>query len=190
MPVHSTLDSLLKKKVLNQPIQSIIPQAKKGQIIDTGKTVLSHDIFNGQNGISLHIKGNYDARVAYDDGTYGLIDFKLSKLTEDNKTKKLEQYTPQLYAYAYALEYPASGNPLHVSELWLYFLYPESLAEDYHIRISSWSEKLEYDVTLLQNFKSGLLQEVYQLLAQAQPPDSAENCDYCNYLKSMQPYFS
>ena len=51
------------------------------------------------------IKGRFDAIIAFDDGSYGIIDYKTSDASEE----KAAFYSSQLSAYAYALENPAPG---------------------------------------------------------------------------------
>jgi hypothetical protein len=47
-----------------------------------------------------YIKGRFDAVIAFDDGSYGIIDYK----TSDAKAEQAAFYSRQLSAYAYALE--------------------------------------------------------------------------------------
>jgi hypothetical protein len=53
--------------------------------------------------------------MEFTDGTYGIIDCKFQGKDND----KSEFYAPQLEAYAFALENPASGNPMKISVMGL-----------------------------------------------------------------------
>ena len=55
----------------------------------------------------LAIRGKYDLLIEFPDGTYGIVDCKMQARTSD----KSAFYSPQLEAYAYALENPAKGEP-------------------------------------------------------------------------------
>src|SRR5437764_951732 len=56
------------------------------------------------------VKGKFDKVVRFDDGTYGVIDFK----TSQRKSDHVPLYSRQLHAYATALENPAPGT-LHLA---------------------------------------------------------------------------
>jgi hypothetical protein len=73
---------------------------------------------NPRNGVDSHlsIRGKYDLLVEFPDGTYGIIDCKMQARTSD----KSGFYSPQLEAYAYALENPAKGEPKEVSMIGIY----------------------------------------------------------------------
>ena len=52
------------------------------------------------------IRGKFDVAAAFDDGTFGVIDFK----TTSPADKNIRLYSRQLHAYALALEHPAPGK--------------------------------------------------------------------------------
>lgn len=59
------------------------------------------------------ISGRFDIVVSFDDGTYGVIDFKTSNPSKDSALL----YSRQLHAYAYALEHSAPPCIKPVSSL-------------------------------------------------------------------------
>ena len=50
-----------------------------------------------------YISGRFDAVVEFEDGSFGIVDYK----TSDAKEEQAAFYSRQLSAYAYALEHPA-----------------------------------------------------------------------------------
>ena len=66
--------------------------------------------------------------VSFDDGTYGVMDFK----TSNPSSESAELYSRQLHAYAYALEHPAPGKLAlsPVTKLGLLYFYPDSINQD------------------------------------------------------------
>jgi ATP-dependent exoDNAse (exonuclease V) beta subunit len=57
-----------------------------------------------------YIRGRFDAVIEFEDGSYGVVDYK----TSDAKEERAAFYSRQLSAYAYALENPAP-NALSLS---------------------------------------------------------------------------
>jgi len=53
-----------------------------------------------------NVSGKFDVAAAFDDGTFGVIDFK----TTSPADKNIRLYSRQLHAYALALEHPAPGK--------------------------------------------------------------------------------
>lgn len=74
-------------------------------------------------GTEVYIKGKYDLLVKKDDGTYILVDLKLSKPEED----KIEKYKTQLGAYKFALENPLDGEGIKITKLGLLIFYPDEV---------------------------------------------------------------
>ncbi len=74
---------------------------------------------------TCYINGRFDVVVSFDDGTYGVIDYKTSKPSEDSA----RMYSRQLHAYAYALEHPAPGKLAlsPVTKLGLLYFYPDNV---------------------------------------------------------------
>jgi hypothetical protein len=76
------------------------------------------------NGGQIEIGGFADAIVDLNDGTVGVIDYKMT----NPKPSTADRYQTQLNAYAYAMENPIEGEPLEVSRLWLVCWSPGQLS--------------------------------------------------------------
>jgi hypothetical protein len=74
---------------------------------------------------SCYINGRFDIVLSFNDGSYGVIDFKTSNPSKESAN----MYGRQLHAYAYALEHPAV-NALALSpvtKLGLLYFYPDKI---------------------------------------------------------------
>jgi len=85
-----------------------------GKVHSSGKKLVSAPII--VNGVETQytIVGKYDFLIEYDDGSFGVIDTKLSA-----KLGKADLYWPQLAAYRHLLHYPATGERRDCSTLGL-----------------------------------------------------------------------
>jgi hypothetical protein len=127
------------------------------------------------------LKGRFDAIMAFDDGSYGIIDFKTSDASEE----KAAFYSRQLSAYAYALENPAPGalSISPITRLGLFIITPHRFerlptGEIAFVNKTTWMDVPRDDATFLS-----LLREIITLLDKSAPPDPAEDCGLCNYRK-------
>jgi hypothetical protein len=178
------MGDLTSNYYLDKPSSEISPLLPAGVVTLREKWVKSVPI--GFPGTSSHcvIRGRFDAILAFEDGSYGIIDYKTSDASEE----KAAFYSRQLSAYAYALENPAP-NALSLSpitRLGLFIITPgryERLldGEAAFITKTTWMDIPRDDGTFL-----ALLKEIVTLLDQPVPPPSAEDCGLCNYRKSYQ----
>jgi hypothetical protein len=131
-----------------------------------------------------YINGRFDAVVEFEDGTYGIVDYK----TSEAKDEHAAFYSRQLSAYAYALENPAPKalglSP--ITRLGLFIVTPDrferaSNEEMVFVNKTTWMDVPRDDVAFLS-----LLAEVVSLLDQPSPPEPSETCELCNYRSSMK----
>jgi CRISPR/Cas system-associated exonuclease Cas4 (RecB family) len=124
---------------------------------------------------SCYIKGKYDLLCKNTDGTYTIVDLKISQPNEE----KIDKYKTQLYSYKFALENPLGRSPIKISKMGLLILYPESVKfENNTVAIDFppvWMDIPE-DQDLFFNF----IKEVDTLLKGPIPKDSSE-CPFCRY---------
>jgi hypothetical protein len=137
-------------------------------------------------GSQCYIYGRFDAVIEFDDGTYGIVDYK----TSDARDEHTAFYSRQLSAYAYALENPApkalSLSP--VSRLGLFVVTPERFErngsdEMVFVNRTAWMDVPRDDDAFL-----ALLGEVVSLLDAHAPPDPSEDCEICKYRSSIQDF--
>jgi CRISPR/Cas system-associated exonuclease Cas4 (RecB family) len=124
---------------------------------------------------SCYIKGKYDLLCKNPDGTYTIVDLKISQPNEE----KIEKYKTQLYSYKFALENPVRNTPIKVSKMGLLILYPDSVdIEKETVKANFppvWMEIPE-DEKLFFNF----IKEVDTLL-KGPIPDITPECGFCEY---------
>lgn len=130
------------------------------------------------------IRGRFDAVVAFEDGSYGVIDYK----TSDATAEKASFYSRQLSAYAYALENPAPGAMAlaPITRLGLFIITPERFERLQNGKLAfvnrtTWVEIPRDDGAFL-----ALLGEIVALLDEPTPPAPAEDCGLCNYRKDYR----
>lgn len=129
---------------------------------------------------SVYILGRLDHLAQFDDGSWGVIDFKTVEPSPDHARK----YARQLHAYAWALEQAAPDGLLRtpVSRLGLYCLTPVAVAaheREHRVLVElrpSWIE-VERDDEAFRRF----LAEVVDVLMQPLPPAPGAGCSCCRY---------
>jgi len=128
---------------------------------------------------TCYINGRFDITISFDDGTYGVFDFK----TGNPESQSASLYGRQLNAYAYALEHSAGGLSLSpISKLGLLYFYPSRITQTSLDWLS-----YDADVTLIeiQKDEQGFIRfinEVLGLFEFSRPPEPSSNCKWCNYL--------
>lgn len=125
------------------------------------------------------VRGKFDSAVSFDDGSYGVVDFK----TSAPSPKHVPFYSQQLHAYAYALEHPAPGqmNLAPITRLGLLCVEPIDIARDEERRIHyvgdvTWLE-IPKDEGAFLNFMGG----VVEVLSLPEPPPPSDTCKFCKY---------
>lgn len=178
--IFSRIDSLMKQLFAEKDNSAISPDLPPGRVAMQGKWINSAPIrFEGVEA-SCYLKGAFDSVLAFDDGSYAVIDFK----TSSPSPAHVAFYGRQLNAYAYALEHPSekglSIKP--ISKLGLLYLDPVDIEHGVdHKRITyggevTWQE-IPKDETAFLEFMHGVL----NLLSEPHPPAAAENCGFCAY---------
>ncbi len=123
----------------------------------------------------IYIKGKYDLLVKQKNGTYLIIDFKISQPTEE----KIAKYQTQLQAYHYAFENPARGIPKEITKLGLVIMYPDKTKfENGKAIIDFPPQWLEVDIK-----KDSFLEFIGEInkLLEGKPPVENPNCSWCKY---------
>lgn len=69
------------------------------------------------------ISGRFDILSRLDDGTYAVVDFKIS----DPKEEKVQKFAHQLHAYKFALENPLLGAAKKISKMGVVVVSPDSI---------------------------------------------------------------
>jgi len=117
--VFTTLNSIVQTKLIGKNLNTLskdLPDC----------TVINQEVFVESKIVpdtSCYIKGKYDLLCKNPDGTYTIVDLKISLPSEE----KIEKYKTQLFSYKFALENPSSGTPIIISRMGLLIFYPENV---------------------------------------------------------------
>jgi len=169
--VFSAINTRLQTTLVNQNLQTLSPHLPEGQVTQQEGWVQSQLIPR----TNVYIKGKYDLLILRPDGTHALVDLKISQPHQD----KIEKYQTQLAAYQFALEHPATGKPLTISQIGLLIFYPDTLS------FTSGSALVNFPPQWLEvpQDQAGFLtfaRNVDQLLS-GPLPDESPDCKWCQY---------
>ena len=117
--VFSAINTRLQTPLIGKELREVSSTLPPGRVVNQEGWVESIVL----PGTNLFIKGKYDLLVDNGDGTHMLVDLKISQADEG----KIEKYQTQLSAYKYALEHPASGQPIIISRMGLLIFYPDTV---------------------------------------------------------------
>ena len=153
-------------------------------VIAQGLQVESQPLSFPEFGVEIVIKGRLDALVSCDNETW-VVDYKTTSRAE----LAPRTYSPQLHAYAFALEQPAGNStPRDIDGLALLIYRPEKFACKPERRISGLYGPIEWlDVPRDQGKFLDLLRKVAALLSGAEQPAPNQQCAYCVYFGAV-PY--
>lgn len=114
------INSLLQNSIMGKKLQDIIPNLPSG-VIEIQEGFIRSKVIDGTN---CFLSGRFDILTKLDDGTYALIDFKI---TTPDEEKILKNYSSQLHAYKYALENPANGTPIKITKMGIVSINPDEM---------------------------------------------------------------
>ena len=176
-PLVGTMAALQEEHFQGADMPTIDPTLRPGKVSKWGEWVKSKPLV--VNGVESRwrILGKYDLVSTNDDGTIGLIDCKVSDSPRDSG----QFYSPQLEAYAYALENPAAGKAQVVASMGLLVWKPTTAigatVDDYGFGVFQKYVGVERDQA---NFLK-VIGEFIDVL-EGELPDSGPECQTCNYL--------
>ena len=184
--IFGRMANLTSEFYLGRSTSDISPDLPPGVVKLREKFVKSAPISIPGAASQCYINGRFDAVLEFEDGSYGIVDYK----TSEAKDEHVAFYSRQLSAYAYALEHPApkalSLSP--ISRLGLFVITPDrfettSNNEMVFVNKTTWMDVPRDDAAFL-----ALLGEVLAVLDAPAPPKSSEDCEVCNYRNSMQEF--
>ena len=103
--IFGRIDKLMKAFFQDRHTTEVAPALPAGRVRFAERWVTSNPIELPARASSAYIRGVFDTVVEFDDGSYGVIDFK----TSETKPEHAAFYSRQLHAYAYALQHPRQG---------------------------------------------------------------------------------
>ena len=181
--IFSKIASLLKNYYSDKHTSELHVALPPGIVSYGEKNVRSETIQIPNHDATCFISGRFDIVVSFEDGTYGVIDFKTSAPSKESAAL----YSRQLQAYAYALEHPAP-NALALSpitKLGLLYLCPESVNR---LSITRLSYEAEITWIEIEKDEEGFLEfidEVLDVLELPEAPGHSPNCQWCNYISRL-----
>lgn len=183
-PLVGELSALQENHFADALSDALHPALPKGRVIGRGAWVKSIPIpFNG-NPSPFAIRGKYDLLMEFEDGTYGIIDCKFQGKDND----KSDFYAPQLEAYAFALENPATDKPKKISVMGLLVWSPRkpvgTPATGFNLELNSSWFPIQRNPEALQ----GRLTEFITLIS-GPTPMAKSNCDTCKFITDRREVF-
>ena len=122
-PLVGTFSSLQEKTFRGVATQDIDASLRPGRVTKLAEWVKSKPLVINGDVSRWRILGKYDLVAENEDGTVALIDCKVSDSARDSG----EFYSPQLEAYAFAMENPAAGKALDVVSMGLLIWNPNAV---------------------------------------------------------------
>lgn len=178
-PLVGTLASMQEEHFHRADMPTIDPALRPGTISKWGEWVKSRAVEVNGEASRWRILGKYDLVSTNVDGTVGLIDCKVSDSSRDSAAF----YSPQLEAYAYALENPASGKAQSVASIGLLVWSPISAVgesqQTYGFGVAQNYLPIERDV---DSFNSTIADFITVL--EGELPAPGAQCTTCTYLSA------
>ncbi len=184
--IFGKIDLLMKTFFEGKSTQAMHPGLPPGKVLYGEKWVESQPISLPGRSAQAFLRGKFDTVVGFEDGSYGVIDFK----TSTPKPEHVEFYGRQLHAYAHALENPAAGKfaLAPISVLGLVVLEPVDLVEDptgngiFKNRLT-WVPVPRDDAAFFH-----FMDLILSVLEQPEPPAPNEDCVWCKYRQQVRAY--
>jgi CRISPR/Cas system-associated exonuclease Cas4 (RecB family) len=181
--IFSKIAGLLKDHYDGKPDSELHADIPPG-VVSLGEKYVRSDIIQLPNHKdTCYINGRFDIVLSFDDGSYGVIDFKTSKPSSESSGL----YSRQLHAYAYALEHPAPGklSLSPVTKLGLLYFYPDHIHQDNIDQLHYGAQIVWIEIEKKEQGFLGFIDEVMDVLERPEPPEHSSSCQWCNYLRSL-----
>ena len=182
--IFSKIAGLLKDHYDGKPTSELHADIPSGAVILGEKFVRSTTIQLPNHTDTCYINGKFDIVISFDDGSYGVIDFK----TSNPSSESASLYSRQLHAYAYALEYPAPGKLAlsPVTKLGLLYFYPDGVSQQSIERLNYGAEIVWVEIEKDEQGFLNFLDEVLNVLELPEAPEYSPNCQWCQYIESQK----
>lgn len=183
MPLVGPMSAYQEQSYRNASTKVIGDALDFGTVTDWGKPVESVPLKIKGKDSRWKIKGKYDVIATLANNSVALIDCKVttSEMAED----KVDLYWPQLEAYAFALENPANGDGVTVSETGL-LMWRVVGADTNHLTSFTFKCEKGYLSAGRQPERfDRFIAEVIELL-DGPIPESDESCPICKYVAKRE----
>ena len=177
--IFTIIDDQMKNYYLDMRTKDISPELPDGVVKYSEKWVESKPIHSSGSPSSCFIKGKFDTVLQFDDGSYGVIDFK----TSQTRSEHIPLYGRQLHSYAHCLENPASGkfSLSPISKLGLLVYEPQKYGSLSTDRVALQGTITWIDIPRNEDGFFEFLEEVFEVLNLPEPPGGSPTCGWCQY---------
>ncbi len=175
--IFSKMNGQVQSSVIGKNLHDLCPDLPSGTFVLKEGFLKSKPIPPTNK---CFVLGRFDLLTKFDDGTYGVIDLKIT----DPKDEDLYKFENQLHAYKFALENPLNdiNTITKISKMGLLIISPESVDISggglHFLAKPVWVEFKENEQKFLD-----FIDEVVCFLKQPIPESSA-SCKWCQYKMS------
>lgn len=169
--MFTRINGLLQNSIMGKNLQEVHPDLPDA-IIETQEGWVRSKLIPGT---SCYIGGRFDILSRRPDGTYTIIDFKITTPDEE----KIQKYATQLHAYKYAFENPAEGKPITISHMGIVSVNPDSMKLE-NGKIVFHTTPNWHPVTDNMDEFFSLVGEISKVLSGG-VPDESLSCNACIY---------
>lgn len=177
--IFNRIDRLMKDFFQDRPTTDFSDKLPAGRVRFGNRWVTSAPITLPGRLNQVYIRGIFDTVVEFDDGSYGVVDFK----TSESKPEHVAFYSRQLHAYAYALQNPAANafSLSPVTRLGLLCVEPVAMDHAPDGRLAYMGSVTWLECPLDMDGFLAFIENVLALLERPEPPDPSPKCSYCLY---------
>ena len=181
--IFSKIAGLLKDYYDGKPTSELHGDLPSGVVSLGEKYVRSEVIQLPNHEATCYINGRFDIVLSFDDGSYGVIDFK----TSNPNSESSNMYSRQLHAYAYALEHPAPGKLAlsPVTKLGLLYFYPDNINQQSIDRLNYGAEIVWVEVEKDEQGFLSFIDKVLDVLELPEAPGHSPSCQWCGYTAKL-----
>ena len=181
--IFSKIAGLLKNHYDGKHTSELHVDLPPGIVSHGEKWVRSQTIEIPGHKSTCYINGRFDIVVSFDDGSYGVIDFK----TSNPSTDSARMYSRQLHAYAYALEHPAPSRLAlsPVTKLGLLYFYPDTINQQSIDRLNYGADITWVEVEKDEESFIKFIDKALNVLELPKEPEHAPNCQWCSYINRL-----
>lgn len=182
--IFNRIDRLMKEHFGGRTTDELSIELPPGTIRFSDLRVASEEVWLSGHSQSCFVKGIADSMIAFNDGSYGIVDFKTSAANPDH----VAFYSRQLHAYAYALEHPGPGAPTlkPISRLGLFNVEPILMERTPEGKIAYLGDVAWMEIPKAEEGFLAFLDSVMTVLENPQPPESNPDCKFCEYRKAAR----
>lgn len=185
--IFSKIASLLKNHYDGKQTNELHVALPPGIVSHSEKNVKSKVIKLPNHKATCFISGRFDIIASFEDGTYGVIDFK----TGSPNSESAHLYSRQLHAYAYALENPdtdaLSLSP--ITKMGLLYFYPSSISQQSIEKIAFESGITWIEIEKNQQRFLKFIDDVLNILELPEAPEHSPACQWCDYFDTLNKLF-